>query len=132
MAHPSRARRLAWTSALAFMAVEGVIRTLDLYRTAPWVDLPSHFLSGAAVTAILCARLPDLSPGRRAGWAMIGNVVVALTWEAAEMIDEIFTPDPPHLQDFFFWDGFWDVNLALVGGLAILWILRSGHGHDRG
>ncbi|MDH3222895.1 MAG: hypothetical protein OEO23_04200 [Gemmatimonadota bacterium] len=125
MEYPSRARRLAWTSALAFMAVEGVIRALDLYRRAPWVDLPSHFLSGAAVTAILCVFLAGLGPGRRARSAMIGNAAVALAWEAAEAIDEVFTPDPPHLQDVFFWDGFWDVSLALVGGLVVLRILRS-------
>jgi hypothetical protein len=33
------------------------------------------------------------------------------------------TPDPPHLSDFFFWDGIGDTIVAIVGGLVLLYLV---------
>lgn len=118
-------RLLQWGAVALFLVLEGCIRLFDWYRTAPWVDLPSHFLSGAAVTALVyrwLAKGPERSRRRR---AMAGNLIVAFAWEGLEKLDEVFTPDPPHLRDVFFWDGFWDVVLALIGGLVWLGIERA-------
>ena len=114
-----------WLAIVGFAAVEGTIRLLDLYRTTPWVDVPSHFLSGFAVTAVVYryARVED--GRRRPRVALAGNVVIALVWEALEALDEVLTPDPPYLQDVFWWDGFWDVVSALVGGLVFLAVMRG-------
>jgi hypothetical protein len=121
-------RFLQWGAVVAFLLLEGCIRLFGWYRTVPWVDLPSHFLSGAAVTAVVYRRLSGSEASRR-GRAMVGNLIVALAWEGLEKLDEVFTPDPPHLRDIFFWDGFWDVVLALVGGVLWLWVawrIRGG------
>lgn len=112
-----------WLAILGFVTVEGLIRVFDLYRTMPWVDLPSHFLSGAAVTAVVYRYARVREGTRRPLVAIGGNVLVALVWEALEMLDEVITPDPPHLQDIFLWDGFWDVIAALIGGLALLGLI---------
>ena len=120
----SHARSLMWAAAFMFVTAEGAIRMLDLYRRAPWVDVPSHFLSGAAVTAAIFLYLTHHRSPRRVWRSSVGNVAVALAWEAAEIFDEVITPDPPHLQDVFLWDGFWDVVSALAGGSVLLWALR--------
>lgn len=118
-----RERALQWGAVVAFVVFEGCIRLFGWYRTAPWVDVPSHFLSGAAVTGLIYLRVSG-SAGRRQLRAMTVNLAVALAWEGLEKLDEVFTPDPPHLRDVFFWDGFWDVVFALVGGLVWIQVAR--------
>ena len=117
-------RTMAWTAVLLFVVVEGATRLFDLYRRVPSVDIPIHFLSGVAVTAVLLLVFSRTGRALAARWSIWGNGVVALTWEALEAIDEVVTPDPPHLQDVFWWDGFGDVGAALAGGLALLWLVR--------
>lgn len=116
-------RALQWGAVVAFVVFEGCIRLFGWYRTAPWVDVPSHFLSGAAVTGLIYLRVSG-SRVRRRLRAMTGNLAIALVWEGLEKLDEVFTPDPPHLRDVFFWDGFWDVVFALVGGLVWIRVAR--------
>lgn len=116
-------KRVAFGLAAAFAVVEGTIRLFDLYRRFPWVDVPSHLLSGAAVTALLVLYLNRRGVRRWVGWSLFGNVIVALGWEVAETVDEIVSPDPVHLQDVFVWDGLGDIASALLGGVILLWAI---------
>ena len=115
---------IVWGIGITFVAVESVIRLFDLYRTLSWVDVPSHFFAGAAVSAVVLRGLGSRSFAVRTKWALAANLGVSLLWEAVEWIDETITPDPPHLQDVFLWDGFWDIVAALLGGLVLIWVVR--------
>lgn len=122
---PSTLRSLAILFWGIFLVAESTFRLFDLYRSFPPVDVPSHFLSGAALGAtalwVLALR------GRKRVWlpALGAVVLVSLGWEALEMIDEAVSPDPPHLQDHFFWDGVVDVLMGGAGGAAVVgWVMR--------
>lgn len=122
--------------AIIFLAWETLVRTWDLYRTAPIVDLPGHFLSGLAVTALaywllLWVRTRRGIPGKPFGGAILVSFVVALAWEGVEGIQEVLAPDPAHLRDVFFWDGFFDVIAAMVGSFAVFPLLRWLRGHSK-
>jgi hypothetical protein len=117
-------RVLTWAAASAFIIVEGSIRIFDLYRRVPWVDVPSHALSGAAVTGAILWWLRERRPTFSPRLALLGNAAVAVAWEVLELLDEVVSPDPPHLQDRFLWDGFGDVAAALAGGCLLLLAIR--------
>lgn len=122
--------------AIVFLSWETLVRTWDLYRTAPLVDLPGHFLSGLAVTALaywflLWFRARRGIGGRPQAGAVLISFVVAMAWEGLEGIQEVVAPDPAHLRDVFFWDGFFDVIAALVGSVAVFPLLRWLRGHSK-
>ncbi len=107
-----------------FLFYETTIRSWDLYRTLPIVDLPGHFLAGMAATALaywVLKRRRTRSPHRA---AIVVAFVVALAWEATELLQERVSPDPRWLRDVFWWDGFFDVVAAVVGSLVVFPLLR--------
>lgn len=126
-----RAAALGW---LVFAAAEVTIRAFDLYRRAPWVDIPSHVLSGIALGATLLWALDRRrEPRPFRALATLGVAMVAVLWEAMELVDEAITPDPPHLQDRFLWDGVVDVLVTTAAGaLAVAILARRRASRESG
>jgi uncharacterized membrane protein YjdF len=125
----SRLLIAALLGAVVFLAWETSIRAWDLYRTAPLVDLPGHFLAGIASTALAFWYLQRRRSRRNRTdkpyvLAVIVSIVVALLWEAIETAQEVVSPDPAHLRDVFWWDGFWDVIASTVGAVVVFPLLR--------
>lgn len=115
--------------AVVFLSWETVVRTWDLYRTAPHVDLPGHFLSGMAATALgywflVWMRARRGLTGKPYAGAIVISLIIALAWEGIEAIQEVVAPDPPHLRDVFWWDGFFDVVAAMAGSFVVFPLLR--------
>ena len=130
----SRLLIAALIGAVIFLSWETTIRTWDLYRTMPWVDLPGHFLSGMASSALVYWLLQRWRSRRNRTdrpyvLAVVASIVIGLLWEASEIIGERIWPDPPHLHDHFWWDGFWDVIAATVGAVAVFPWLRFVRRH---
>jgi uncharacterized membrane protein YjdF len=131
-ANPNIRSRLliaALLGAVAFLTWETVIRTWDLYRTVPWVDIPGHFLSGMASAALAYWLLQRWRSRRNRTdrsyvLAVLIAIAIAFLWEASEMIGERIWPDPAHLRDVFWWDGFWDVVAGTVGAISAFPLLR--------
>lgn len=107
-----------------FLSYEVVLRSWDLYRTAPDVDLPGHFLSGMASCAFLYWLMRVLAATKPHRRAIALALAVALLWEAVEVVQEWIFPDPVWLHDYFWWDGFFDVVAALLGSFAAFPVLR--------
>lgn len=114
--------------AVLFLGTEVTIRTWDLYRTWPPVDVVSHLLAGIAVAAFLYwmgIRREGGERGRARVWALRGTLVVALLWEGVELVQEHYWPDPPWLRDVFLWDGVGDVLATMAGGWLAFPVLRA-------
>ena len=105
-----------------FLSFELFLRIHDLYKPMYWVDIPSHFFAGMAIASLTIWLLHFTKGKYRNSFVMISTLIVALFWEVLETIGEVFIPDPPYLQDFFFWDGFWDVAVTVIGGYAFIWL----------
>ena len=105
-----------------FVSFELVLRIHDLYKPMYWVDIPSHFFAGMAIASLAIWLLHFTKGKYRNSFIMIATLLLALFWEVLEMVGEVLIPDPPYLQDFFFWDGFWDVIVTLLGGYAFIWL----------
>lgn len=114
---------------VVFLAYETGVRTWDLYRVAPLVDLPGHFLAGMAISAIAYWALQRSWSKRRRtampfGAAAWITVAAGLLWEGVEKVQEIVSPDPAYLRDVFWWDGFTDVIATAIGGVVVFPVLR--------
>jgi uncharacterized membrane protein YjdF len=125
----SRLLIAALLGAVMFLSWETVVRTWDLYRTAPLVDLPGHFLAGIASTALAYWYLQRRRSKRNRTdkpyvLAVLASIAIALLWEAIEKVQEVVAPDPEYLRDVFWWDGFTDVIASTVGAVAVFPILR--------
>ncbi len=105
---------------IVFLIFELFNRMFDLYAVAPWVDIPSHFLGGIAigVTAFWVISLTLVKHKKRA--AVYCTFLVAVIWEILESFEDYFITNPPWLKDYFFWDGFWDIVITIVGGVAAM------------
>ena len=113
---------LALAFFIIFLIVEVTLRIWDLYKHIPMVDVPSHFFAGMAITC-LSYWIYTLSPTKHKKLlAMTVSIVISFIWELLEIVQEKLTPDPPYLRDFFFWDGFWDIIIAIIGGLILLFV----------
>jgi hypothetical protein len=109
---------------LAFFVHETIVRTYDLYRNAPWVDIPGHVLAGMAAGALFYWILHGLGAASAHRRAVITTFVLALLWEGVEMLQEVLWPDPLWLRDVFWWDGFFDVFFTTLGALGVFPLLR--------
>lgn len=125
----SRLLIAALLGAVLFLGWETTVRSWDLYRTAPLVDIPGHFLAGVASSALgywyfQRRRSRKNRTDKPYVLAVIVSLVVAFAWEAIEKAQEMVAPDPAHLRDVFWWDGFWDVVASTVGAIVVFPILR--------
>lgn len=115
---------IALLSLIVFLALEVVIRSYNLYKEAPLVDIPSHFFAGIALATILYW-IVSLTTLRKKKFVVIFFTFVgASIWEVMETLEELIIYNPPYLRDFFFWDGFWDIIVTLVGGVLAVVILH--------
>lgn len=106
-----------------FLFTESWIRELDLYRTFPSVDIPSHFIGGMATASTILWILSLTPIGERRILSIAFTFLVAVIWEIMETLQEMIIPDPPYLQDYFFWDGFWDIAVTVIGGVSVFGLL---------
>lgn len=120
---------LALVFLVGFLLVELTIRIYDLYRNAPYVDIPSHFFAGVAI-CVGAAWVLSLNAIRRKRLAALAiTLLAALSWEVLETLQELVVENPPYMQDIFFWDGIGDVLVTLAGGLFGLFIVLSLRQH---
>lgn len=119
---------LAW---IVFLLDEVTLRIYDLYRDAPWVDKPSHFFAGAALSMLFLWLTSLTSLKRKQSVAMLLVIVAGFSWEVLEKLQEAIFWNPPYLRDYFFWDGFFDVLTGVAGALAALLLFRrvAKHGN---
>jgi uncharacterized membrane protein YfcA len=120
----SRLLIAALSLAVFFLGVEVIIRIWDLYRLFPPVDLVSHVLAGMAVCAFAYWVVVRREGAQGRKGAILSTLVVALLWEGVELIQERLWPDPPWLEDVFFWDGVFDVIATVAGGFLAFPFLR--------
>jgi hypothetical protein len=111
---------------IAFLFVELIARIYNLYEYWPVIDVPSHFFAGMAATCIFFWIVSLSNVKRKRTTAVSLTLVVAGIWELLEMLEEKITPFtvPPFLRDYFFWDGFWDIIVTVMGGILIFLILK--------
>lgn len=115
---------IALISFILFLLVELTLRIYDLYRDIPLVDVPSHLFGGVAMAMGIYWILSLTGVKKKKITTMVFTLVGAIIWEIFETLQELLFYNPPHLQDFFFWDGFWDVIITITGGLLALGLLR--------
>ena len=111
-----------WVVALV---IEVIIRTYDLYRIAPDVDVLSHLLAGVAMAATLFWLSNKVKFPHYRFAAIIGTVILSLLWELTEALQEQFIYNPPYLLDFFIWDGLFDVIVAVAGAAIFVFIRKN-------
>ncbi len=95
-------------------------RTYELYRNSPSVDLISHFISGMALTATAYWLGYKFDIKHHNWFALNFTVLASLAWEILESLQEMVFYNPPYLIDYFFWDGFWDVIIAITAATVFL------------
>lgn len=108
---------------IIFLLVEITLRIWDLYKHIPIVDVPSHFFAGMAIACAAYWIYTLSTTVYKKTMAIVITIVTSLIWEALEIIQERLAPDPPYLKDVFFWDGFWDTIVAILGGFILLYII---------
>ncbi len=110
---------------ILFLGLELIFRVNSFYRIFPLIDVPAHFLSGLALAATFLFILSHYTRYRaKVAYSLLLVFIVAVAWEMVEMVQEIFVLDPIHLRDYFFWDGFFDIVVEIVGALSFFLILR--------
>jgi hypothetical protein len=119
---------LLWVIALV---IEVTIRTYDLYRIAPDVDILSHLFSGIAMAAGLFWLSDKWNFPHYRFAAIFGTIVISLLWELVETLQELVIKNPQYLLDFFIWDGFFDVVVAVIGA-TIFVLVRKNIVHKNG
>ena len=121
MEHQNRLVIALWMWAL-FLLHETFVRTYDLYRIVPMIDVVSHFLAGIALGATFLW-FAYRAKYYHTNWVSIAGVIIAsLIWEGVEIVQQWVIINPPYLIDIFFWDGFFDIIFALLGTLTFLLI----------
>jgi len=105
---------------IIFLLIELFLRIYNLYFHEPLVDVPSHFFAGMAIGAGVMWILALNEIRHKKLWTVFFTFVVAIVWEILETLEELIIPNPPYLQDIFFWDGFFDIVITVIGGIASL------------
>jgi hypothetical protein len=122
-------REAAWAPLLVFCLFIAAAGILDAYTRFPSLDIPTHFLGGAAVTYFFrCAfanaqsvagLLPNVSPAGPAFGCTAGTTIL---WELFEFLSDRLVGS--HLQHGA-GDTWSDVIFGLAGGAAYLALRRS-------
>lgn len=119
---PPRFWAWAWPLLAASIALEITVRTLDWFKTYPWIDNPMHFLWGANVFWI-CLWLFRCRPGK----ALLLVLVWQILWEAGEMIGDRMIAQPAYMIDNLWPDGVQDTLMDLLGAALLWWTWRRVH-----
>jgi len=121
----SRLLTFAMFFTILWLLLELVARIYDFYRIIPWIDIPSHILAGIALAAFLTWFIYQSNIKRKNLLVILWVIAVSTVFEIGEILEEkIFPNQPLHLQDIFFWDGFWDIIMAIIGGLIFLALFK--------
>ncbi|MBU2634518.1 MAG: hypothetical protein KJ674_04715 [Nanoarchaeota archaeon] len=110
-----------------FLLIEVTLRIYDLYFYFPEVDIPSHFFAGMAILSGVYWVLSLVRIKKIKVFSVFYTLLVAIFWEILETLQELIIENPPHLVDIFFWDGFFDIIITVIGGaftLIFFYILR--------
>jgi len=110
---------LALIFLIVFLLIELALRIYNLYYYEPFVDVPSHFFAGLAIGigTLWILSLTDIK--RKKISTLFYTFVIAVIWEILETLQEIVIENPPYLRDIFFWDGFWDIIVTVMGGAFV-------------
>jgi len=107
---------LALFSFCLYLSLETITRIYNLFAVFPPIDIPLHFLSGVGLYFLFFwvgGFFVDKNHLRH-WWAFGLTFTFAILLEIGEVVQEMFVYNPPYLQDFFFWDGFFDIFWTLV------------------
>lgn len=121
-------REAAWAPLLVFCLVVVAVRIFDAYTRLPWLDVPTHFLGGIAVTYFfwfafanarsVAGHLPNLRPAVLAFGCTAGT---AILWEILEFSsDRLLGTQLQHGVG----DTVSDIVFGLAGGVAYLFLRR--------
>lgn len=112
-----------------FLGIETIARMYNWYQLFPKYDLLSHFLFGLSWYGIYFLwKQKDKQKLSKKGFfdrAFLSYIGVALFWEFLEKIGDTILFNTDYLMDIFFWDGFYDVVVGLIGLLFAYYILES-------
>ncbi len=108
---------------ILFILFELGVRIYDLYLHLPPVDIPSHFFAGLAIAAGSFWVLSLNKIKHKKLVAVSITFIAACLWEVLETLDDKIAYNPPHLQDKFIWDGFFDIIVTTLGGIAFLLVI---------
>lgn len=100
-------------SIITFFSVETIARMYDFYTIYPMYDLLSHFLFGCGFYSILILfRYIKFNQFKK---SLKYYFIIALIWELLEIIGDKILITSDSMRDFFFWNGFNDIILGLIG-----------------
>ncbi|PLW80112.1 hypothetical protein C0585_04320 [Candidatus Woesearchaeota archaeon] len=116
---------LASISIIIFLSIELISRIRDWYRIFPYIDIFTHLLAGISLFFVAFWIGTVLKDKHKHKLAFFFVVASSIIWEIMETLEEMIVPNPPHLKDIFFWDGFFDIIFAIIGGfIAFSFILN--------
>jgi len=99
----------------------------NLFFYFPPIDIFLHFFSGMAFYFLFFWFMGFYTKKIkfRHLWSFALTFTFAIFWEIGEAIQELFVYNPPYLQDFFFWDGFFDIFWTLVASYVSFLIISK-------
>lgn len=105
----SKKEKFAIGTTLTFILFETFIRTNDLYRYEPFVDIPSHILGGASVQCFAELFFPK--------HPFVWQNIAGIAWEVGEVMVDQIIQQPVWQQDGDLKDSAGDLFFNNVGGL---------------
>ena len=121
-------REAAWAPLLVLCAVVLAAGLFDMYTRFPWIDIPTHFLGGIAVTYFFWHASANAQSVARQ-FSNVGQSVLSLGGTAAmSILWELFEFLADHLLGAHMLHGLADTSsdifLGLAGGVAYLVLRR--------
>lgn len=108
-----------------YLLVEAIARILDWYRVIPWIDIITHFLSGAAIGVFVYWYIQIKKHDERIFITLIYVYFIGIIWEYIEVLEEsIWVEKFPHLRDVFLWDGFFDIVFHVLGAAIAISLFK--------
>ncbi|MBW3017053.1 hypothetical protein KY316_01670 [Candidatus Woesearchaeota archaeon] len=107
-----------------YLVYEVTLRIYDLYMVTPVVGAPSHFFAGLGTGALLFLVFKSHNFRRVKTLSVFCSFLIAGLWELLEHVQEMIFYNPPTMIDYFFWDGFWDMVLFVLGSILALYAVN--------
>ena len=117
---------VTWMGFLILLLLgEVCIRTYNLYYYLPSIDIVSHFIAGLWLGCFFywLVYYWHISKRLTSFFVLLGTLISTLAWEGIETLQELVIYNPPHLVDIFWWDGFFDVIVALISASILLFVV---------
>ncbi len=108
------------------LVIDDLVRTFNVFFYWPPIDIPIHLISGMAVSAAFfwLFGFYDNIKNRKI-LSLFASFLTFVLWEIVEDIQEFFFVNPPHMLDYFFWDGFFDILWSFAGSIFVFWVLSA-------